>query len=470
MLARLPLILFVLACALIAFGYGLYVGASHDYPYGLIRRGVVTLQTLLQHAARDPERGQFARFSEHPAAEAAARRIRHEVAPEAAETLLWSGGRNQFLEHCPENGCLAVEIDKASSEVRHAYPYRPQEIFAADPIAARPYETPPGYDVASAAHPIGIARYADGDLLAVFQAFDIFPFGAGVARLDRDGHPRWLRRDYSHHWPYVMPDGRALVAGTRLRGGALTIPLSPNKHLTLSCDSGTTYEDTVVVLAPDGSVLREISVLDAVAASPYRAVLEQSTDSCDPVHLNFIRPVDENLARAVAGLAPGDFIVSLRNVSAFGFIDKDDGRLKRLVRGTFLQQHGVQHLRDGAFLMFDNHGGDAEGGPSRLLRVDLVNGRETTVFPTRRHGKNLQSLFSLYSGALDVSADRRRAIVTFTEDAKAFEIRLEDGEILTVFNNLHDVASVPAVAGESRGRAAAFHLFGIDYLPAERRP
>jgi len=468
MFARLPFILFLAACALVAFGYGLYVGTSREFPYDPIRRGVVTFQTLLSSLTRDVERGQLARFSDHAVAEIPALRIQRRVEQDAAETLLWSGGRNQFLEYCLDRGCLAVEIDKASGDVVHAYPYRPDEIFAAKRIESRPYETPPGYDVATAAHPIGIARYDDGDLLVVFQAFDIFPFGAGVARIDRAGHPRWLRRDYSRHWPYLMEDGRALVLSARLRQGSLSVPLSPDKHLTLKCESGTIYDDMINLLAPDGALLREVSVLEAVVESPYRAVLEQSTDACDPVHVNFIRLVDENLAGAVDDLAPGDFIVSLRNISAFGFLDKDDGHLKRLVRGTFLQQHGVHHLRDGTFLMFDNHGGDAEGGPSRLLQVDLASGRETTVFPTIRHGKNLQSLFSLYSGALDVSADRRRAIVSFTEDAKAFEIRLEDGEILTVFNNLHDVASVGSLAEESRGRAAAFHLFGIDYLPAAR--
>lgn len=466
MLARLPLYLFLLACALAAFGYGVFVGTSHEFPYDMIRRGAVTYQTLMESLARDANRGQFAHYSDVPRTDIAARRIERKVAQDTAETLLWSGGLNQFLEFCPDRGCLAVEIDEASGEVRHAYPYRPAEIFAAQRVEDRPYEAPPGYDLSTSAYPIGIARYADGDLLVVFQASDSFPFGAGAARIDRDGLPRWVRRDYSNHWPAILPDGRALVPGTRLRKTSLVVKLSSNKHLTMKCESGIFYDDTVQVIAPDGATLREISVLNAVIDSPYRAVLEQTTDACDPVHLNFIQLVDEDLARAVAGLTPGDFIVSLRNVSAFGFLDKEDGHLKRLVRGTFLQQHAVHHLRGGTFLMFDNHGGDAEGGPSRLLEVDLVNGRETTIFPARGDGKNLQSLFSLYSGAIDISADRERAIVTFAEEAKAFEIRLQDGEVLTVFNNLHDVSSVGSLAEEGRDRAAAFFLFGIDYLAA----
>lgn len=466
---RLSLIFFLLACSIGVFLYGVFVGVTRDYPYDVIRSGVVTFKTWRHSVARTADRGQFLHFSNVPRGDIAARRIERKVVADTAQTLLWSGGLNQFLEFCPDHGCLAVEIDKASGDVLHAYPYRPYEIFAAKRIESRPYEVPLGYELATSAYPVGIARYADGDLLVVFQTSDTFPFGVGVVRIDRYGHPRWVRHDYSHHWPTILRNGSALVPGTHLRKTSLVIKLSSNKHLTMKCKSGTFYADMVQIIAPNGTTLREIPVLDAVINSPYRAVLEQSTDACDPVHLNFIQLVDENLAHEVPGLSPGDFIVSLRNISAFGFLDKEDGHLKRLVRGTFLQQHAVHHLRDGAFLMFDNHGGNAEGGPSRLLEVDLVTGRETTIFPTRGDGKELQSLFSLYSGAIDFSADRKRVIVTFAEEAKAFEIRLRDGKILTEFNNLHDVSSVGSLSENGQSEAAAFVLFGLDYVPSEDR-
>ena len=48
------------------------------------------------------------------------------------------------------------------------------------------------------------------------------PFGGGVARVDRDGHPVWYRRDYSHHWPQLLEDGTALVPGTGIGDESIT--------------------------------------------------------------------------------------------------------------------------------------------------------------------------------------------------------------------------------------------------------
>ena len=81
------------------------------------------------------------------------------------------------------------------------------------------------------------------------------------------------------------------------------------------------------------------------------------------------------------GIAKGDLTLSLRNISAFVILDGETSRVKRLVRGTFSRQHSVQHLKDSVFLMFDNHGGDEIGGPSRLLEFDLADGAERTIFP-----------------------------------------------------------------------------------------
>ena len=84
--------------------------------------------------------------------------------------------------------------------------------------------------------------------------------------------------------------------------------------------------------------------------SPYSGVLRQSTNGCDPLHLNFIDVVRDDLPAGIEGIEPGDIVVSLRNISAFGIIDAGSGDLKRLVRGTFIQQHSVQHLSGSRYI------------------------------------------------------------------------------------------------------------------------
>ena len=460
---RLAALAFGLSLCVTAFVYGLAVAAFQIFPYDIVRSTFITLREVKDHAS---ERyvGAFLTFSEVDRAETADRRIRPVIDTGAEDGFLFFGGSFQFLEHCPKQGCLAVAYTRRG-EVIEAYPYRPREIFARNATTDFPYETI-FFDFARHSNPLGIERYANGDLLAVFQGRHVFPFGTGIARVDRDGRPVWFRWDYSHHWPTLNADGQAVVPGLRIGDGAVAVTL-PGWGFRLQCSSRRPYRDTLKIIGPDGELRREIPVLDALLASPFRAVLKQSTDPCDPTHLNFAQEVSDELAATVDGLAAGDFVVSLRNISAFGFIDGKDGRFKRLVRGTFIQQHSVQHLRRAQFVMFDNLGANAEGGPSRLLRIDLATGAETTVFPNAETPAAFRSTFSATGGHITLSPDRRRAIIAFTRAGRAFEIRLSDGAVLTVFNNLHDVAALDELSDERLTHAALFRTYGIGYVEKE---
>ena len=115
--------------------------------------------------------------------------------------------------------------------------------------------------------------------------------------------------------------------------------------------------------------------------------------------------------------------------------------------------------------MFDNHGGDSGHGPSRLLMIDLADGQETTVFPNDRTPQSLRNLFTSYEGKIDLSPDRRRAIVAFTRTGVAVEVRLADGEVLNVFKSLHDVSNLEQFPEKKRQqRAAVFAMGGLSYI------
>ena len=221
--------------------------------------------------------------------------------------------------------------------------------------------------------------------------------------------------------------------------------------------------DTVQVLDGGGRLVRKLSLMDALIASPFRAVLQETRDPCDPLHLNFIDQLGPD-ALETSWMAPGDYVVSMRNLNAFAIVDPQDGRFKRLVRGTFFQQHSVQHLAVGKFLLFDNHGGYGSGSPSRLLMVDLETGLETTIFPNPATPDSLRTLFSDVQGKIDISPDRERVIVTFSGASQAVEVRLSDGAVLHTFASLHDVSNVPRIPEDRLTRAARFRLYGVDYL------
>jgi hypothetical protein len=114
--------------------------------------------------------------------------------------------------------------------------------------------------------------------------------------------------------------------------------------------------------------------------------------------------------------------------------------------------------------MFDNYGSDKDGGPSRLLMVDLASGLEKTIFPIKSTPKGLRNLFSDTAGKIDISPDRQRAIVTFTGVGKAVEVSIPEGEVLNIFTSLHDSSQLEELSDERNTKAARYPVYGVDYV------
>ena len=492
---RVPLLLCALAVVLLAFLLGVHVRATGIFPSPQLRSAYKTLVINLEFMGlRTPRETrvraplpdcvpatanltrklrmdfQFDKLlcpsRQVAAAAAAAGRVEFLAAAALAEPVLVKGEIGTFLDHCPGAwGCLAVQYSRSGS-VSHAWPARLEAIATANIVAesAYPYEHPLGWSFPSGVHGFHISPYPNGDLLVVFHFNDSHPDGGGLARVAPDGRPRWYRKDYSHHWPHVVSEDLALVPGEKFARRRLEYKVGPGRHgiaRRLECDGGMIQEDLVHVVNGRGDILEEISIIDAIVASSYAGSLVDA-DDCDPTHLNFARVLGED-AGGVAGIAPGDLVVSLRNLSAFGILDKEDRRLKRLVRGNFHWQHGVRHLRGARFAMLDNLGSDGVHGMSRLLVVDLAMGQETTLFPTTATPRHLRDWFVFTGGQFDISADSERALLSDPRGGRALEIRLADGEVLNVFRQLHDLSGLPGTPDAFRNNAWHFGLHGIHY-------
>ncbi len=467
---HLSRLLLVLAIALALLACGGLVVVYELFPFPLLSDSVKTLQTL--HTIHtSSNNGEFLDFTEVPLDSTAANRFQFVQGDSLSGPILWQGGRYQFLDYCPDEGCLAVEYT-ATGEVTHAYPLRSTALEQAADAAYSgefPYEVSPASSFARDVKADALARYANGDLLVVFHQSTAFPAGAGVARVDRAGHPVWFRRDYSHHWPHIGNDGVALVPGALVGRRSISFERA-GETIALPCGTGRPYLDAISRIDGHGQLLKRINLIDALRDSPFaHLMLSASAPSrlaapCDPLHLNFIHRLGDD-AGGAWGLAPGDLVASLRNLSAFAILDGASGRVKRLVRGSFFYQHSVQHLTGSTFLMFDNYGGDGVHGPSRLLMLDLADSRrETTIFPNDRTPESLRNLFSAYQGALDISPDRRRALVAFTQEGVAVEVRLADGAVLNVFHSLHGVSNLEQFSEERQQKAAIFRMKGLSYI------
>ena len=498
------LLLFVGAGLLVVFFAGMYVEAAKVFPANSIHSAYKTLafhlerlgfqtwtgadRTVVQAGRGSVEcapwsmrsRGKLMRkfglrmlrcpTAHIPRADAAAARIEFVAGNQLTDPVLVKGSIGTFLDYCPAPwGCLAVEYSRAGT-VSRAWPFRPEEIAAANisPVSDHPYEHPLGWSFPRGVETYHISPYPGGDLLVVFHSASSYPPGIGVARVAPDGRPRWYRKDYSHHWPHVIDEDSALVPSMRLHRRRLSheIGIGNRKRVwTLECPDMAIFEDQVNIVDRHGALLEEIPILDAIAASRHAASLLLDVDGCNPTHLNFAHVLGAD-AGGAPGIAPGDLVVSLRGLSAFAILDRDDRHLKKLVRGTFQRQHGVRHLRRAQFVMFDNLGTDGHHGPSRLLIVDLATGEETTVFPNDATPQHLRDWFTPERGQFDVSADRRRVLLADLRAGRAFEIRLVDGAILNVFHQIHDVSGLAGFPDELTKNAWVFQFQGIHYAKA----
>ena len=454
---KLPLLLFIIAVGLAGFTAGTYIAKFRVFPHDILSSAYKTARVLV---ASDKRRGRFVTVAPDSVE---AHRFEFITAQVLTDPILVWGGESQFAEYCPGHvGCLAVEYT-GRGDIRHAYPYRPKEIEKAT-IVSLPYEQLIWFSFQKNAYPFGISRYSNGDMLVVFHFRYSFPYAGGVARIARDGQPVWYRQDYSHHIPSLTDDDVALVPAMRIGEGPILLNHPKNPRFTLSCPKPLL--DFVHVLDGAGQLLEEISILDAIIQSPYVGILEATKD-CDPTHLNFVHQLGED-ALGPNGIGPGDLVVSLRNLHAFGILDRDNHRLKKLVRGGFVWQHAVTHLADSKFLMFENLGTDGVHGPSRLFMVDVADGTETTIFPNDATPKRLRGFFTHQEGMISVSPDRHRAIVTFPHEGKAVEVRLADGAALTMFTSLHDVSHVNHFPEDRKRKAFRYKLPGVTYINRDK--
>jgi hypothetical protein len=204
---RLGIAAFVASVCALSTLLGVTIVEFRLPPYQTLRGAYVVFLDL-KEAYVQQDVGKFEFFSNVPLENLAAGRIQ-KLKPAASSNLLVFGGLYEFMDLCLGGGCLAVAYS-GEGKVLHAYPYRPEEIFAANSTPQYPYEYS-FFEFAEDSYPAGIRRYDNGDLLVVFHSKHIFPFGTGIARIDHEGRPVWYRFDYSHHWPTLRPDGRAVV-------------------------------------------------------------------------------------------------------------------------------------------------------------------------------------------------------------------------------------------------------------------
>ena len=448
-------LIFTTAVAILAFGGGLLAAHFESFPYPQAMSAAKTARSIVFGGDTGAE-GRYIVKRDVPHAEIASARWERATTGGADRSVLVFGGRGQFLDICPQTGCAGVRYD-ASGTVVESWPLLLDDIMAADGVAGEYPRESLSYLRDAYAYPTGVNRYPDGDLQIIFQAAgSVFPFGWGIARIAPDGTPRWYRNDYSHHWAHMLDDGTTLTPTLRVGDGPIPVtvgyetPDTPPTRRDIDCVTGRPQIDTMAIIAPDGTLRREIELLEPMLASHFTGLLSETTDPCDPLHLNYIDVVEAGDADDL----PRKVVLSFRNISAFGVFDLESGTYDGIYAGSFVRQHSVHHLGGTQFVMFDNLGGDASGGGSRVLVFDTATMAERVVFPQ----PDTPGIFSRNAGHIDLSPDRRSVLVSFSAAGQGVEVDIATGAVLSTFTNVH-----PLVGEGGEDAAALYRLYGMSY-------
>ncbi|RMH69336.1 MAG: hypothetical protein D6683_16230 [Actinomyces sp.] len=225
-----------------------------------------------------------------------------------------------------------------------------------------------------------------GDLIVLMK-------DVGLVALRRDGRIRWTFRARTHHDLDVDADGRIHVLSRHARR-------IPDLHESLDV-----LDDVVTVLTPDGDLVEEWSVLEALRASPYAFLLPDTgavrarpgaTADLDLLHTNHVEVFDGALADRSPLYARGNVLLSMRNIHTVAILDGDSHEILWLWGpGNLTFQHDPVLLDDGHILIFDN--GTKR---SRVVELDPLTNRVTWRYdgPPRFFSKTRGSVQRLENG------------------------------------------------------------------------
>ncbi|MEC9375727.1 MAG: arylsulfotransferase family protein [Pseudomonadota bacterium] len=223
----------------------------------------------------------------------------------------------------------------------------------------------------------------NGEIIALYIAEGITPWGMGVVKLDKDSNLIWQYSGKAHHDIDIDDNGNIYL---------LTHELIKEAYTGLARIKPPYLDDRVVVLDNLGNQILDIGILDSFVDSPYASFLLNIPRSSngDYLHANAIDVVSPDLADNHPYAKTGDILVSMRQPAIIALIDPESKKVRWARRGSWIGQHDPDFLPNGNMLIFDNRGRMLSGGFSRVQEFNPL----TSELVWEYHGKAVDPFFS----------------------------------------------------------------------------
>jgi len=276
----------------------------------------------------------------------------------------------------------------------------------------------------------GMAFLRDGSVVFNFD-------NLGTVKLDRCGAVLWTVDRATHHSVTANPDGsfwiparvdvRRVSDKVRLEGASTAELLESNGR----------YEDSLLLVGPDGDIRAEISVLDALFNGQFGPELfdVREFSVADPTHLNDIEVVTAELAARIPGVEAGDLLVSLRQMHMLAILDRQTGAILWRHAGPWIRQHDPDITAEGLIEVFNNGDGSlAVDGVigSSIVTLDPATGAARTAYP----GPDQAHFFTRIMGAHQRLPNGNR-LITESMSGRLLEVDVS-GQVVWEFVDAYD--------------------------------
>jgi hypothetical protein len=235
---------------------------------------------------------------------------------------------------------------------------------------------------------------------------------AGLVRMNACGEVVWTVPYRTHHSVFRDDNGNFWVSGLNWRYEKNPEYVHPEPEFV---------DETALQVSPDGKILREIFLLKSIYESGYGDLLAGGFKTLDITHLNDVEILSESMASKFPMFAPGDIMVSLRNLSTVLVIDGVTEKVKWHFRHPLIHQHDPDFEPDGRITIFDNHDDMTQAGmrlgPSQLVSVDPATNEWKRVYPLTEE----QAFYTQTGGKHQLLANGNR-LITEAHGGRVFEV------------------------------------------------
>lgn len=231
-------------------------------------------------------------------------------------------------------------------------------------------------------HSQGMSPRSDGSIVVNFS-------GLGAALLDRCSEPIWRADNWMHHSVTPAEADHFWIPGhiplSETPEDYLPRDYSAEMLIAMRKDGYSGFNNSALLIGPEGKVVRQLSVLKAVFDAGLEHAIYSSfrEKKIDPTHLNDIEVVTEALAAKIEGVEQGDLLLSIRNMNMLAIIDEVSGDLKWHQQGPWVRQHDVDITADGNIDIFNNRSKEISQlvETSQIVRFDPEDRSTELLFP-----------------------------------------------------------------------------------------